>query len=180
MKYITSILLLIIGLSLNAQHSERFKELVSELKEIETKPDTLYYGNGNIWIVGTAITYEHNSEHYSNLTGKERQYFRNGKISVETELDKFGNILKWTTYDKDGYKIDEYITVSIDTKAKDLTEFLNSDKHFIYIRNEKFYRCSSKLGVMYLHKEGQTVNGKKVGKWKFYDENGELQKVKTY
>lgn len=172
-------LLLIYNLSY-AQHTDRFKKIVSELEEIESKPDTIFYGNGKIWWISTITIYQFNSENYSTHSGKQTQYYKNGQIASEVLLGKYGNTISWNSYDREGNKTSESITTEIDSNANNLTEFFDSDEHISFKRIEKYYKCSYKLQVCYLFKEGQIVNGKKVGLWKTYNENGDLKKEKNY
>ncbi|WP_166962074.1 toxin-antitoxin system YwqK family antitoxin [Yeosuana marina] len=178
--FLTIIFLFLICNLSNAQYTDRFKKIVNELKEIESKPDTIFYGNGKIWWISTITTYKYKSENYSTHTGKQTQYYKNGQIASEVFLGKYGNILSWISYDQKGNKTSESITTEIDSNADNLTEFFDSDKHISFKRNDKYYKCSYKLQICYLFKEGQTVNGKKVGLWKTYTENGELKKEKNY
>jgi len=94
--------------------------------------------------------------------------------------DKFGNVLKWSTYDKDNNLIYESITTFIDTNAANAIGFLKDGKHLREAHYSKYYKCSYKLGVCYLYKEGERVNGKKNGTWKSYSTNGTLKKEKVY
>ncbi|MGJ8593341.1 MAG: hypothetical protein ACSHXF_12380 [Aquaticitalea sp.] len=179
-RFLTTIFLLLICNLSNAQHTNRFNKLVDELKEIESKPDTIFYDNGKIWWISTITTYAYNSENYSTHKGKQTQYYKNGQIASEVLLGKYGNILSWNSYDRDGNKTSESVTTEIDSNAKNLTDFFENDKHISFKRNVKYYKCSYKLQICYLFKEGQTVNGKKIGLWKTYTENGELKREKTY
>ncbi|AXO81805.1 hypothetical protein DZC78_02350 [Olleya aquimaris] len=178
-QFLVIIILLSYNLS-NAQHSERFEEILSELKEIESKADTIRYGNGKAWWISTLTTYEHNTEKYSTYTGRQVQYYRNGQIASEILMDKYGNILSWNGFDRLGNKTIESLTTEIDSDASDLSEFFTSEKHINFKRHIKLYKCSKKLGVCYLHKEGQRINGKKKGLWKTYSENGDVKKEKVY
>src|SRR5690554_1871339 len=157
-RFLTIISLFLICNFSNAQHSDRFKKIVSELEEIESKPDTIFYVNGKIWWISTITTYKYNSENYSTHSGKQTQYYKNGQIASEVLLGKYGNIISWNSYDRDGNKTSESITTEIDSDANNLTEFFESDEHISFKRNEKYYKCSYKLQVCYLFKEGQTVN----------------------
>lgn len=179
-RLLTIIFLLLICNLSNAQHTDRFKKIVSELEEMESKPDTIFDGNGKVWWISTITTYKYNSENYSTFSGKQIQYYKNGQVASDVFLEKYGNIISWNSYDREGNKTSESITTEIDSNANNLTEFFDSDEHISFKRIEKYYKCSNKLQVCYLFKEGQTVNRKKVGLWKTYNENGELKKEKTY
>lgn len=178
--FLTIIFLLLICNLSRAQHTDRFKKLVNELEKIESKPDTIFYENGKIWWTSTITSYKYNSETYSTYSGKQTQYYKNGKIASELLLGNFGNILSWESFDREGNKTSESITIELDSNAKNLFEFFKNDEHLTFKRKIKKYKCSNKLGIYYLFKEGQTLNGKKNGLWKTYRENGELKKQKTY
>lgn len=177
-RFLTILFLLLICNLSNAQHTDRFKKIVSEIEEIESKPDTIFYKNGKIWWINTVTTYRYNLENYSTYSGKQIQYYKNGQIASEAFLGKFGNILSWNSYDRKGNKKTESITTEIDSNADNPTEFFHSDKHLIFKRNVKYFKYSYKLQICYLFKEGQTLNGKSVGLWKTYNEKGELTKEK--
>lgn len=179
-QFLTIIFILLICNLSNGQHSDRFKKIVGQLEEIESKPDTTFYGNGKIWWISTITTYKYNSKNYSTHSGKQTQYYKNGQIASEVLLGKYGNVIFWNSYDRKGNKTYECITTEIDSNANNLTEFFESDQHISFKRIEKYYQCSYQLKVCYLFKEGQTVNGKKVGLWKIYNEYGELKKEKNY
>lgn len=179
-RFLIIIFLFFICNSSNAQHTDKFKKIVSELEEIESKADTIFYRNGKIWWTSTIVTYCYNSEKYSTYTGKQTQYYKNYQIASEIQLDKYGNIISWNSFDRDGNKTSEFVTTEIDSSAKNMMEFFNSDKHISFKRIEKTYKCSYKLQVCYLFKEGQTVNEKKTGLWKTYDEYGKLKREKIY
>ncbi|AXP83071.1 MORN repeat variant [Mariniflexile rhizosphaerae] len=181
MKHISIIIFsfLICNLSI-AQHSDRFLELVKDLKKIGSEVDTTYYKNGKIlWII-CWTTYEYNSEEFSTATGKLVQYHKNGQVADESCLGKYGNILSSKGFDRNGNKTVEFVTTEIDSEAKSLDEFFDSLGEVRFKRYYRHYKCSNKLGICYLYKEGQRVNGKKNGLWTTYNENGEIRKEKEY
>ncbi|WP_272022738.1 hypothetical protein [Olleya namhaensis] len=82
-------LVIIILLSYNltiAQYSERLEEILSELKEVDSKADTIHYGNGKAWWISTLTTYEHNTDKYSTYSGKQVQFYKNGQIWQHSQL----------------------------------------------------------------------------------------------
>ena len=172
-------LLLIWNLS-SSQHSDRFLELVKDLQKISCKTDTTYYKNDNIWWTMCWTTYEHNSEKYWARTGEMVQYYKNGQIAHKYFLDNYGNLKTMKVFDRKGNKVEEYITTKIDSNAKTLIEFFESQDHMKFNTWTSIYRCSSNLGVFYLYKEGLRVNGKKNGVWTTYYDNGEIKKEKEY
>ncbi|WP_281847079.1 hypothetical protein [Olleya namhaensis] len=137
-------LVIIILLSYNltiAQHSERLEEILSELKEVDSKADTIHYGNGKAWWISTLTTYEYNTEKYSTYSGKQVQFYKNEQIASETLMDKYGNILSWKGFDRLGNKTIESLTTEIDSDASDLNEFFDSEKHISFKRHVKLYKC---------------------------------------
>jgi len=63
------IILLILFTSFNyGQHSDRYNQLVKDLKKIGSTTDTIYYKNGNIEWITTQTTYEYDSVLYRNYT----------------------------------------------------------------------------------------------------------------
>ncbi|WP_406685560.1 hypothetical protein N1F78_07540 [Seonamhaeicola sp. MEBiC1930] len=178
-NFLVIFLVLIWNLS-SSQHSDRFLELVKDLEKIRCKTDTTYYKNGNIWWITCWTTYKYNSEEYSIGTGKMIQYYKNGQIANETYMDKYGNILSWNGFDRNGNKSIESVTTKIDSDAENLKEFFDSPLYIKFNRYNRLYKCSGKLGVCYLFKEGIRVNGKKSGLWITYNHNGEIKKEKKH
>lgn len=177
-RFLSIIFLLLIYNLSNAQHTDKLKKILNELNEIDSKPDTIFYGNGKVWWVGTITTFKYKSKNYSTNSGKLTEYYKNGEIASEVLLGKYGYILSSNSYDRKGNKTHESITTEIDTNAKTLNEFFESEKHISFKRYLKYYKYSYKYGICYLYKEGNSVNGKKSGLWKTYTENGELKKEK--
>ena len=175
----TIIFLVLISNLCNSQHSERFLELVKDLEQINCKTDTTYYKNGNVWWTTCWTTYEYNSEKHSTRTGQMVQYYKSGQIANEYSLDNYGNIKSMKGFDRKGNKTVESVTTEIDSKAKSMDEFFDSQDHMTFKTYSAIYRCS-KLGTYYLYKEGQWINRKKNGVWTTYFENGEIKKEKVY
>ncbi|MBJ6367511.1 hypothetical protein [Snuella sedimenti] len=100
------------------------------------------------------------------------QYYKNGQIANQYSLDNYGNIKSVKRFDRKGNKTLEYVTTEIDTNAKSLNEFLESQDHMSFKTYNTIYKCSNKLGAYYLYKEGQRINDKKNGVWTTYYENG--------
>ncbi len=177
---LTIIIIILIGHSSNAQHTTRFLEIVKDLEQVSCKTDTTYYKNGKIWWTSCWTTYEYNSENYSTRTGRIVQYYKSGQIANEYYLDNYGNIKSMMGFDRKGNKTTESVTSEIDSNAKSLNEFFESQDHMTFTTFNPIYRCSKKLGTYYLYKEGQRVNDKKNGVWTTYYENGEIKKEKVY
>lgn len=162
------------------QYSERFENLTSGLEVINSWQDTLYYKNGNIKEVFMLSTYDINDYRFELVTDSTTIYYKNGNIAYQYFLDKFSNIMKAKLYYNDGTLYEEWETISLDTKAKDVLDFFEKENHLIAIRNFKFYRFDYDKCDVYKFKEGKMKNGKKIGLWKFYDKNGTLKKEKNY
>ncbi len=165
---------------LTAQHTEKFKKLISNLKLIDTIKINKKYKNGNQKEIGNYSVYELNDFEYEQLSGKHITYYSNGQILEETTYDNFGIVLKWKLYDGLGNLQQELKTIKIDTDKESLDELLNDNNSIDIIIEEKKYKFSDKICGWFLIKEGQKINGKKIGKWKKYYPNGEVKKVKEY
>lgn len=174
------LIIILISCSSHAQHTERFLEIVKDLNQVSCKTDTIFYKNSKVWWTTCWTTYEYNSENYSTRTGKMVQYYKSGQIANEYCLDNYGNIKLMKGFDRKGNKTVESVTTIIDSNAKSLNEFFESQNHMIFKTFTAIYRCSRKLRTNYLHKEGQWINGKKDGIWTTYYENGEIKKEKIY
>jgi len=175
------IILLILFTSFNyGQHSDRYNQLVKDLKKIGSTTDTIYYKNGNIEWITTQTTYEYDSVLYRNYTGKQIHYYKNGQIISETLKDDYGNILNLRWYDRDGNKTYESILIEIDTRANSISEFFYGKNLWDFKRYDKEYKCSYKFDVCYLFREGLRINKKKKGLWKTYNADGTLKKEKEY
>ncbi len=176
----TIIFLLLIWNLSSSQHSDRFLELVKDLEKVSCKTDTTYYKNGNIWWTMCSTNYIYNSEKYWAKTGKMVQYYKNGQIAHEYCFDNYGNMKTLKVFDRKGNKLEEHVTTEIDSKAKSLNEFFESQDHISDKTYSQFYRCSSKNGIYFLYKEGLRVNGNRNDVWTTYFENGEKKKEKKY
>ena len=174
------IILLLIGHSSNAQHTTRFLNIVKDLEQVGCETDTTFYKNGKVFWTTCWTTYKYNSENYSCRTGSMVQYYKDGMVANEYCLDNYGNIKSMKGFDRKGNKTFEYVTTKIDSKAKSLPEFFESQDHMNFKTWTSIYRCSNNLGIFYLHKEGSWINGKKNGVWTTYHENGEIKKLKEF
>ena len=133
------------------------------------------FGNGKPKYVGTTTYYKYQDKEYSFLTGKHIKYYKNGSRTVGI-YDSWGTVLKNKYFDKNGNLISDSETLLLDTTAKDLNEFDDSNKHITFVLETKEYKYDSGLSKWYLYREGQHTNGKKSGTWKYYLPNRELKK----
>ena len=171
---------LLIKFSLNAQYSAEYLRII---EKINSPTDSIKvedrYENGNIRTSGYQINYSQNGENYCYLTGKHFLYFRSGQWN-ETTYDSIGNLMSQRAFDPDGNLYYESKTTYISSTATTVREFLDSDKHLIFKRMVKYFKYSDEFDKYYLQKEGNRVNGKRSGIWKFYYSNGQLRKEKVY
>ena len=164
----------------SAQYSDRFQKLAKELQKVESRIDTLYYPNGSIWSIESYTIYAHDHRNVSYLSGRNIQYYRNGQVLNDILFDTYGIALTWSTYYRDGTKSSESSTYEIDTSAKDLKEFLETDGHINIKKNVIEYRCDNNTKTLYIYKKGVTYNGKKFGLWLTYHEDGTVKREKIY
>jgi len=108
------------------------------------------------------------------------QYYKSGQIANEYFLDEYGNIKSMKAFDRNGNKTKESVTTEIDSKAKSLDEFFESQNHMNFKTYTLLYKYSKKLGIWYLYKEGNWVNNKKKGIWISYYDNEEIKKEKEF
>jgi len=165
---------------INAQQTEQYKNLTSQIEPLETKKIERKYRNGKIKEVYYLTTYEHKGLKYYLYSGKYYSYFRSGIKSEEREHDMFGVPLFTTWYYSNGDLSLKNKTIEIDTNAKSIKEFLESDKHLTRrLYSEIFIPLNGEKDKPILIKEGEKVNGKRTGIWKFY-RKGKLTKEKVY
>jgi len=165
---------------LNSQESEVYKNLTSQIKPLETKKIERKFKNGNIKEVYFLTTYEHNGVKYYLYSGKYYSYWRNGTVSEERDHDMFGVPLFTNWYYWNGDVSMKNKATEIETNAKSIKEFLESDKHLIRRSySEYFVPLNGEKDKPILVKKGEEINGKRVGLWKFY-RKGKLVKEKVY
>jgi len=177
---ITFIFIFLFSLNCYSQQSSEYIALIKDLKPRKTKTIDLKFSNGNQKEIGFSNEFEFGDYIYSYYTGKRTQYYRKGTIVYEYEYDDFGVLLSCRWYDGFDNLLRETLTLEIDSKAKNLKEFLDSDKHLTIKTIERIYRWSTDLNKYYVKKEGKKINGKKVGIWKTYSDNGNLIKESNH
>ena len=158
-----------------AQHSENYLKLMGKLKPIDSSKIVTYFKNGKPKYVGTTTYYEFKNREYEFLTGKHIKYYKKGS-RTESLYDSWGTILENKYYDRNGNLISDAKTLILDTNAKDLQEFEDSNEHIIFVIKTNDYKYSSDLNKWYIYLESEHRNGKKSGTWKYYFPNGELKK----
>ncbi|VXB49013.1 conserved exported hypothetical protein [Flavobacterium sp. 9AF] len=163
-----------------AQHTERFIALVSELEGTPLDSITLFYKVNTVEWKGPAIQYCYMKKPYETYTGEWTHYDRKGNKISTVVFGLYGNVLTFVTYNKDGWISSESVTYELDTTAKNLTEFFESNGHLLFKRKERTYRYDKALQKRYLYQEGENWNGKKRGVWKTYAADGTVVKEKQY
>jgi len=176
----TSLILFLLSSVVFSQHTTRFLEVVKELKPIDSTLNSKMFNNGKLKEIGTIVTYELGDYDYKFYTGTQHVYYNNGQTKCEFKFDSFANLIYSKSFDRKGNLLEEYITSSIDSSAKNIDEFLNTYEHTTLVIKNKIYDYSHKYSKWYLYKEGVLKNLKKIGTWKFYSANGELTKTKIY
>ncbi|MEM5566230.1 hypothetical protein WNY78_14005 [Psychroserpens sp. AS72] len=173
-------IILFLSLQCYSQHSERLINLTSNLKPSDTIHIDLKYSNGNQKEIGTVYEYEFGDYIYSYYSGKRIEYYRDGSIAVEHKYDDFGILLSCKYYYGDGNLWFETQTLKIDSNAIDLKSFFEKEKHLTITVKDSDFRYDNVKCDYYLKKEGQRINGKKVGIWKTYNTDGSIKKVSSY
>lgn len=176
----TSLILFIFSSVVFSQHTTRFLEVVKDLKPIDSTLNSKMFNNGKLKEIGTIITYELGDYDYEFYTGTQHTYYNNGQTKCEVKYDSFGNLIYSKSFDRKGKLLEENITYSIDSSAKNIDEFLNEIEHTTIVTTNKIYYYSYKYSKWYLHREGMFENITKIGTWKFYSNDGELTKTKIY
>ncbi|KJD34157.1 hypothetical protein PK35_05380 [Tamlana nanhaiensis] len=174
------IILALIGYSSNAQHTDRFVKLVKDLEQVSCKKDTMFYKNGTIKRVMCSTNYKYNSEKFWARTGKMIEFYKNGQIAQEYFLDNYGNLMRMKIFDRKGNKLEEYVTTEIDSNAKSLDDFFESNDHIVYKTFCQIYKYSKNSESYFLYEEGLRADTKKIGKWIKYYDNGKVKKENEF
>ena len=133
-----------ISLSCYSQHTERFNNLVKDLKSSDTEKVAIKYGNGNQKKTGTLIIYDYGKYTYSFYTGKVLDYYKKGTLVYEYIYDDYGIALNSKWFDSFDNVLRESVTLKIDTKAKNIEEFLTERNHLLITIHQKVYRFDKK------------------------------------
>jgi antitoxin component YwqK of YwqJK toxin-antitoxin module len=181
MRFILTVIFVItINFFSFSQYSEGFKLLTENLTAIDTLNFEDRYKNGEMKEKGTVLIYKVGDYSADYYYGSYYQYFRNGKVKMEAEFDRFGNLLFQKCYFNFGGLCSESTTLLIDSKTKDLEALLREDKNTKVTSHDKFYSYSMKLDSVYLKKEGKMIGNKKIGVWKIYSRTGGLINEREY
>ena len=163
-----------------SQHTERFIELTKVLTKTDTKIESIYYGNGNIYFINEYSTYKYGDSITGNYTGKSYVYYRNGHIANETTQDDYGNYLLVKIYDRKGNLTQERITTEIDNRADNISDYLRNETYGDFKKIINYYKYSRKLKRWYKHKvEYLTLKKRQFTSIKeFLSPTGEIYKTK--
>jgi len=160
-----------------SQHTDRFKEFTAHIKPIDSTIIDIKFSNGKLKETGIINIYEYGDYQYQIYSGKITKYYRSGVIKSIDELDSFGNLLSSQLYDYEGTPYCYMNTLKIDTEAKNLDEFFNSEKHLSILIYSKRYRFSPFSNKWFLLEEGKYINGTKTGEWTKYNRDGTVKQT---
>ncbi|MGS2727003.1 hypothetical protein ACU8DI_10375 [Psychroserpens sp. BH13MA-6] len=182
MKFVlSSFVCFLVFFKVEAQHSQSYKHYVDAfvLKDSIIINDT--YSNGLPKETGKKLIYVYDDYMYEFFAGSFVQYDKKGRVITDSQFDDYGNYLSYKYFDTEGNLLESIDVKSIDTNAKTVDAFMaNSFKETKVLATKKVYRYSYKRCEYYLRKVGPIENFKKVGHWKFYDEQGMLEKEKSF
>mgnify|MGYP003635521228 CR=1 FL=1 len=162
------------------QTTEKFNSLASNLIPIDTIQIADNYKNGGTKETGTILKFEFEGDIYELHSGKLLRYYRNEQVCSEIEYNSFGCELSSKYYDLNGILISESKTTKIDINGDQVKGFLEIKKNRLVYNYNKSYLYSMKSNDLYLKSEGNTLNGKKIGKWIKYSRSGSITKVSNY
>lgn len=170
------IIFLVCNLS-EAQHTERFEQIVSGRLPSRTEVVDIKFKNGVQKELGTLAVYDFENYEYIFNVGRWTKYYKNGQVLTEAEYDKFGNPLVWKLYDGKGNLLRESKALKIDTDVKEFKKFLDDKNSVDILTLEKHYKYTYKACKWFLSDEGQMLNYKKTGEWIKYLDEGKIKKV---
>ena len=166
---------------LTGQHSEKFMQFANQLTPIDSISVAKKYKMDGQKETGTYYQYEHLDYIYQFSAGNWKYFYGQNVVMWDDYYDGFGNLISWKVYHQDGYVLEEGETLSLDTSAKNLKEFLNTKhKYIVHLASEKKFKYSKELNKTYLFTKGQKLNGKKVGRWVKYNMDGTIKTERNY
>uniref|UniRef100_UPI00404B8EB5 hypothetical protein n=1 Tax=Gelidibacter sp. TaxID=2018083 RepID=UPI00404B8EB5 len=163
-----------------SQSSEHFKAITKNLKPVDSVKIETFYSNGNPKEKGQLLYYKVEDYMLEAYSGHIIKYHSNGTVDYDMHYDRFGNILSFKDYSRDQNLEYESTTYYLDTLAENELDFIKNSNQTINHFTERYYKCSYKLNICYIYKEGRIENGKKTGIWTTYYETGEIKSQKTY
>lgn len=179
-QFSLTIIFTLYSITLFAQHTEKFLEITKNLKRTEVSKLNFYHKNNQLYYSVETYIYEINNKKLAFHFGERIYYTNLGKIIRRINFDDFGNVLKEIQYDKDGRIIKEVNALKIDFKTE-----INNNTNLTFddistLHYESVYKYSRKLKQLYLKEEGMLLNKVRIGKWIFFNANGEIKKEKNY
>lgn len=162
-----------------SQQGENYLSIMNNLKAIDTITETSSYKNGKIKSSFTNIIYKYNNEELSIPAGKNIYRYKNGD-HAQTIYDAYGLPLITEFFDKFNNLISCTKTIYFETNSKSIEEFIKNKKDHIFEIEIKDYKVLKNNKKTYLYLTGKRRNGKKIGQWVYYYENGKIKKQKTY
>ncbi len=163
-----------------SQHSDRFIELVQNLKPVDSSYNENSYTDGSLKNKGLLVYYEMPEYTYSKKTGIWMEYYRNGTLKMKSEYDNWGNVLSKSLYNLDGSISSEMITTFIDSDLPTSKDYFRKNESVWITIKIKNYRFGKSIGKTYLREVGFIKGGKRIGTWKTYSQIGKLEKEMNY
>jgi len=180
MKFTINILFLFVTWCSFSQHTDRFKKFTESIKPVDSIIIDTKFRNGNLKETGLIKIYEHGDYDYEFFSGKQTSYYKSGEVKSIEEFDSFGNLINSQLYDYKGFPYCSKEIMKIDTQAKSLDDFFESDKDLLVTMYFKKYRLSLIPGDWFLLEEGKIANGEMVGEWKKYNKDGSIKEVTNH
>lgn len=162
-----------------SQQGENYLSIMNNLKAFDSITETTSYKNGKIESSFKRIIYKYNNEEISIPAGKSVYYYRNGK-HVQTIYDPYGLPLVTKHFDKSNNLISCTKLEYFEINAKTIEDFIKYKKDHIYEIEIKDYKILKNNKKTYLYSSGKRRNGKKIGTWIYYDQNGKIKKQKKH
>ena len=153
-----------------SQHTESYLNFANDFVFVDSSKVEIKWKNGITKELKSLVKINYKNKEYECLSGEFLQFNKKGIIRTKSLFDNYGNYLYYKLFDLDGDIILENITIKIDyNKEVDLVETTIREKSFM--KTNKYF---------YLYKEGNKLNGKKIGKWLTYDCQGNIIREKNY
>lgn len=180
-KKLLTIFLITFSYILIGQHSDEFIRFAKQLTPVDTIFVGKKYKKEGQKETGSYYHYQHLDYIYQFSQGNWKYFYGENVVMWDDNYDDFGNLISWKVYHQDGYVLEEGETLSLDTSAKNLEEFLNiKHKYNQHLTAEKKYKYSKNLKKTYLFSEGKKLNNKKTGRWVKYNIDGTIKTEKIH
>ncbi len=170
MRKIIFIICLLCSVICFSQHTESYLGFANHFIFLDSSKVETKWKNGITRELKNNVKIDYKNRKYECLTGEFLQFNKKGIKRTKSLFDKYGNYLHYIFFDLDGNIIHKKTTIKIDFNRKtELVETTINEKEFMKTDRE-----------VYLYKEGNKLNGKKIGKWLTYDCSGNITKEKKY